>query len=129
MTVGWSTKPCSGFGPGTFVIDYRIHPDMQLAYHENPGRSFDGVTRRAYVPDCVDGRRLLKRLKYAFMRGLTFTVGTTLSTGEANTVVWASIDHKTSRNGTVHGFPDPGYFVHCNEELDNLGVPRAECLL
>ncbi len=128
MTVTWSSTPCPGFGSGTFVIDYRIPSGIQLAYHENHGHSFQGATRCAYVPDCDDGRRLVKRLKYAFMRGLTFTVGTSLSTGQANTVTWASIHHKTSMNGTVHGFPDAGYFINCNEELDNLGVPKAECL-
>lgn len=78
----------------------------------------------------LDGQALLKRLKYAFLHGLTFTVGTSLTTGRDNQCTWASIHHKTSRTGGVrsHGFPDADYFNNCNAELDALGVPRANSL-
>ncbi len=78
----------------------------------------------------LDGQALLKRLKYAFLHGLTFTVGTSLTTGRDNQCTWASIHHKTSRSGGVrsHGFPDADYFNNCNAELDALGVPRAHSL-
>lgn len=73
----------------------------------------------------TDGQELLKRLKYAFLHGLTFTVGTSITTGAKNQCTWASIHHKTSPSGGVqaHGFPDPNYFKNCNAELDGLGVP------
>ena len=96
--------------------------------YRNPGSNFIGATRIAYLPDNADGRRLLKRLEYAFSKGLTFTVGTSLSTGQGNVVTWASVHHKTSISGGSHGYPDPSYFYNCNDELDSLGVPSAAFL-
>jgi deltex len=94
------------------------------AIDRDPGHAFEGATRIAYIPNNVDGRKLLKRLEYAFSHGLTFTIGTSLSSGKVNVVTWASIHHKTSVSHGPHGFPDPGYFYNCNEELDALGVPK-----
>ena len=76
--------------------------------------------------DNDEGRKLLERLKYAFSRGLTFVVGTSMPTGATNVVTWATIHHKTSPNSGPHGFPDPSYFANCNSELDNAGVPDFE---
>mmetsp|Transcript_11647 Transcript_11647/g.19375 ORF Transcript_11647/g.19375 Transcript_11647/m.19375 type:complete len:468 (+) Transcript_11647:138-1541(+) len=117
---------CTGFEAfGCYNIDYRIPNGVQKEYHDNPGIAFRGTNRRAYLPDNKEGSDLLKRLKYAWMHGLTFSVGTSLTTGIANGVIWSSIHHKTSRHGGVHGFPDPNVFDNCNESLDALGVPRA----
>ncbi|XP_077869362.1 uncharacterized protein LOC144360563, partial [Saccoglossus kowalevskii] len=49
--------------------------------HPNPGTYFSGTTRTAYLPDNFDGRDVLKLLKIAFDRRLTFTVGTSHTTG------------------------------------------------
>jgi len=78
----------------------------------------------------TDGQALLKRLKYAFLHGLTFNVGTSITTGAKNQCTWASVHHKTSPSGGVqaHGFPDPDYFNNCNAELDVLGVPSTHSL-
>jgi len=99
----------------------------QAQYHANPGWPYHGTTRTAFLPQCPSGRKLLKRLKYAWKRGLTFTIGTSLTTGRSDSIVWASIHHKTSLSGGVgcHGYPDPYYFVNCNVELDQIGVPAA----
>jgi deltex-like protein len=70
-------------------------------------------------------------MKYAFAHGLTFTVGTSLTTGRSNVVTWTSIPHKTSFEGPAdpHGFPDDRYLANCNDALDSLGVPDAgDCL-
>ena len=37
-----------------------------------------------------------------------------------------SIHHKTSSKRGPYGYPDPGYFINCNEELDALGVPSHD---
>ena len=39
-------------------------------------------------------------------------VGTSVTTGQTNTVVWGGIHIKTSPHGgaTAHGWPDDGYF-------------------
>jgi hypothetical protein len=78
----------------------------------------------AYLPDNAEGKKVLRRLTYAFCHGLTFRVGTSSTTGKNNQITWASIHHKTGLHGGQHSFPDPSFFFNVNEELDNLGVPR-----
>jgi deltex-like protein len=117
---------CGGFDniPAIF-LRYDIPSGIQSAEHENPGHLFSAITRKAYLPDNEEGHNLLKRLRYAFRRGLTFTVGTSLSSGQSNVVYWASIHHKTVPGGGAHGWPDPAYFNNINGELDGLQVPKA----
>ena len=87
---------------------------------------FGKTTRTAYLPDNDEGHDLLKRLEYAFAHGLTFEVATSFTTGLANVVTWSTIPHKTYwGGGPPDGFPDPLYFMHCNDALDALGVPPA----
>lgn len=120
---------CAGFGSTTtIIIDYTIRGGVQKEYHEHPGCRHGSTIRRAYVPNTIEGKRLTKRLIYAFEHGLTFTVGTSMTTGKTNQVVWSSIHHKTRTAGgqANHGYPDDGYFHNCNEELDAAGVPKVE---
>ena len=119
---------CNGFGPGAIVLTYQIESGRQKKYHQNPGMPHAGTNRVAYLPMNREGEDLLKRLKFAFICGLTFTVGTSLTTGKPNSVTWSSIHHKTSLTGGVHGYPDAGYFINANEELDALYMPSADDL-
>ena len=103
--------------------------NLFLLLHRNPGAAFTGVKNRvAYLPHNEDGRQLLMRLEWAFVHGLSLTVGTSLTTGQANSVTWSSIPHKSSRTVGSHGFPDPNYFANCNKALDDLSVPAAKDL-
>jgi len=132
MTISYTALCCSGYVfDSTFVITYAMDDGKQKSYHENPGEKHGGKLTTTYVPNNNDGKNLLKRLKYAFMHGLTFTVGTSLTTGIKNQCTWSSIHHKTSLNGgaSSHGFPDAGYFMNSNEELDGSKVPPADSLL
>jgi deltex-like protein len=122
------TITCSGSDPGAIIIDYSLGCNVQKVYHPNPGTPHGSASRRAFLPDNTDGRNLLKRLKYAFQHGLTFCVGTSLTTGMPNVITWSSIHHKTRLARGPHGFPDLGYFINSNEELDALGVPAADNL-
>lgn len=60
----------------------------------------------------------------AFKRRLTFMVGTSVTTGATNQVVWSGIHHKTSPTGGTSnfGYPDPTYFRRVTEELESRGV-------
>lgn len=112
---------CRGYETvGTIVITYEFPRGTQKQYHVNPGVEYQGTCRKAYLPDCEDGRNLLKRLGYAFARGLTFTIGTSLTTGMSNAITWACIPHKTTVDGGMYGFPDAGYFKYAHEELDKI---------
>ena len=125
VSVSVSPNRCSGFKEETICITYNIPSGTQLSYHENPGKSYNGKTDTAYLPFNKEGKNLLKRLKYSFLHGITFTVGTSMTSGKRNMCTWASVHHKTSRSGGAHGFPDSNYFSNCNGELDFLGVPSA----
>ena len=118
----------SGGRSGSFLITYRIRGGMQCDYHPNPGQAFPPVYREAFLPANWEGRALLKRLQYAFVRGLTFRVGQSVTTGVPGVITWASIPHKTTLFHHLYGYPDPDFFVNANNELDSLGVPVASDL-
>lgn len=130
MSVTLTQLPCSGYQENSIVIYYCIRAGLQKSYHQNPGCLHYGKNATAYLPNNADGQNILKRLKYAFLHGLTFTVGTSATTGLDNNCTWASIHHKTALSGGAsrHGFPDPSYFSNCKEDLDALGVPSAAML-
>ena len=56
----------------------------------------------------------------------TYTVGTSLTMGRDNFVVWNGIQHKTKlvENGDGHGYPDMEYLDKVTEELENNGVKQ-----
>ncbi len=63
-------------------------------------------------------------LRIAFDRKLSFRVGTSLTTGKNNTVIWNGIHHKTNTIGgtSQFGYPDPTYFSRVKEELAAKGI-------
>ena len=88
------------------------------------GRGYSGTGRTAYLPDSKEGIEILTLLAEAFRRRLTFKVGTSLTTGASNTVVWQGIHHKTSPSGgtSCFGYPDETYFARVKGELGDRGV-------
>ena len=109
---------CSGFSVGTWAIDYHI-PDGVSS-----GKPYHGTGREAYLPNNAEGREVLRLLVCAFYRRQTFAVGTSVTTGRDNSVVWSGIHHKTSLDGgpTNFGYPDPTYFSRVKGELATRGV-------
>ena len=67
---------------------------------------------------------MLTLLRKAWDRKLTFTVGTSVTTGASNTIVWNEIHHKTesTTNFSGHGYPDPNYLNNVTAELAAQGV-------
>ena len=67
--------------------------------------------------------QVLKLLRVAWERRLTFTIGTSVTSGITDTVVWNEIHHKTTiQNYSGHGYPDPGYLDRVMLELAAQGV-------
>lgn len=125
------TQSVDGYpGEGVIVITYEIYPGVQGPEHPNPGRGYilNGFPRVAYLPANTKGRMCLQLLEVAFNRRLTFTVGTSSTSGADNCVTWTTIHHKTTTHGNSngHGFPDPGYLDNLMEELKNLGVTKDD---
>nr|XP_060612722.1 probable E3 ubiquitin-protein ligase DTX2 isoform X1 [Anolis sagrei ordinatus] len=116
---------------GSLEIMYLIHKGIQGPEHPNPGLPFTarGFPRYCYLPDNEKGRKVLELLKLAWRRRLIFTVGTSSTTGESNTVVWNEIHHKTEMNSNLsgHGYPDPNYLDNVLAELAAQGVTE-DCL-
>ncbi|XP_029956022.1 putative E3 ubiquitin-protein ligase DTX2 isoform X1 [Salarias fasciatus] len=116
---------------GTIQIIYSIPPGVQGPEHPNPGQPFTcrGFPRFCFLPDNDKGRKVLELLKVAWMRRLIFTVGTSSTTGEPDTVVWNGIHHKTEMmsNLSGHGYPDPNYLDNVLSELASQGVSE-DCL-
>ncbi|NWS64775.1 DTX1 ligase, partial [Chunga burmeisteri] len=76
---------------------------------------------------CARLPQVLKLLIVAWDRRLIFTIGTSNTTGESDTVVWNEIHHKTEfgSNLTGHGYPDPNYLDNVLAELLAQGVSEA----
>lgn len=109
---------CDGYKKnGTIIINYYF-PD---------GDTYSGTIRECYLPDTKEGREILGLLKVAFDRKLSFTIGTSVTTGQTNTTVWNGIHHKTNIRGgpTRFGYPDPTYFNRVQEELAVKGVSKS----
>nr|XP_028563725.1 probable E3 ubiquitin-protein ligase DTX2 isoform X2 [Podarcis muralis] len=116
---------------GSIQIMYHINRGIQGPEHPNPGRPYSarGFPRYCYLPDNEKGRKVLELLKVAWRRRLIFTIGTSSTTGESNTVVWNEIHHKTEMdsNTSGHGYPDPNYLDNVLAELAAQGVTE-DCL-
>ncbi|KAM9257435.1 putative E3 ubiquitin-protein ligase DTX2 isoform 2-T2 [Cariama cristata] len=116
---------------GTIQIVYHISRGIQGPEHPNPGMPYTarGFPRYCYLPDNEKGRKVLELLRVAWKRRLIFTVGTSSTTGESNTVVWNEIHHKTEMDTNLsgHGYPDPNYLDNVLAELAAQGVTE-DCL-
>ncbi|XP_073698826.1 E3 ubiquitin-protein ligase DTX4 [Garra rufa] len=114
----------------TIRIIYNIPPGIQGPEHPNPGKPFTarGFPRHCYLPDNEKGRKALRLLLVAWDRRLIFSVGTSSTTGESDTVIWNEIHHKTEfgSNLTGHGYPDSGYTDNVLEELKAQGITEDE---
>ena len=121
-------KHCAGYESfGAIEITYSIPDGYQNGTRYKGTSSIIhtiGTRRNTFLPDCEEGREILKLLRTAFDRRLTFTVGTSVTTGKNNTVVWNGIHHKTSVAGGAehYGYPDPGYFARVKDELASKGI-------
>ncbi|XP_034092996.1 E3 ubiquitin-protein ligase DTX4-like isoform X1 [Gymnodraco acuticeps] len=114
-------------------IIYNIPPGLQGPEHPNPGKPFTarGFPRHCYLPDSEKGRKVLKLLLVAWDRRLIFSIGTSSTTGESDTVIWNEVHHKTEfgSNLTGHGFPDPGHLNNVLEELRAQGITEDDGLM
>uniref|UniRef100_A0A0G4I5E5 RING-type E3 ubiquitin transferase n=1 Tax=Chromera velia CCMP2878 TaxID=1169474 RepID=A0A0G4I5E5_9ALVE len=134
--MSWSVYPsgesaivCEGHeDEETVVINYEMPSGIQGPHHPSPGVPYRGTQRFSFFPHNVEGKVVLRLLTEAFEQGHTFSVGTSLTTGQKNVITWGGIHHKTRPNGGVahHGWPDPGFFLRCLEELEAKGIKPNE---
>jgi len=111
-------------GCGTLTITYNFPSGVQGEMHPNPGKPYHGTSRVGYLPDNAEGRRVAALLRTAFDRRVSFTIGTSITTGRSDCVIWNGVHHKTSKTGGPQsfGYPDPAYLARVAEELAAKGV-------
>ena len=112
-------------------ISYNIHcsgfedcDTIVIKYDFPSGSEYSGTYRTAFLPNNKEGKEILGLLKVCFDRKLTFTVGTSVTTGVTNTTEWNGVHHKTNLYGgsTNFGYPDNTYFNRVKQELAAKGV-------
>ncbi|XP_015246613.1 PREDICTED: probable E3 ubiquitin-protein ligase DTX3 [Cyprinodon variegatus] len=129
MEVTKSIMKLPGFDNcGSIVIHYIFPAGVQGPEHPNPGVRYSGTSRVAYLPDCTEGQKVLRLLRKAFDRKLTFTIGRSATTGLNNVITWNDIHHKTNIDGGPQhfGYPDPGYLFRVQEELRLKGLTEDD---
>lgn len=112
MDVKMIPESCEGYESfGSFEINYSINTRKYYLH------------RIAYLPNNADGIEVLNLLKIAWDRRISFTIGTSVTTGQENAVVW-NIHHKTCPYGGVmnFGYPDDTYFKRVKLELMAYGI-------
>ncbi|GFR70923.1 E3 ubiquitin-protein ligase DTX3L [Elysia marginata] len=108
---------------GSYTITYCFPSGRQGPEHPDPGETFAAVERKAYLPATTEGNKVLRLLRVAFLRRLTFTIGVSLTTGKKGVITWNGILHKTSlKEGNCYGYPDCHYLWSVTEDLADLGV-------
>ncbi|XP_062843237.1 E3 ubiquitin-protein ligase DTX3L-like [Trichomycterus rosablanca] len=109
---------------GVIEINYNIPGGTQTHEHPNPGRTYHGTSRTAYLPDNPEGNHVLDLLRRAFDQRLIFTVGTSRTSGMNDAVIWNEVYHKTNTHGGSQnfGYPDPEYLKRVKEELKAKGI-------
>ncbi|XP_012497473.1 PREDICTED: E3 ubiquitin-protein ligase DTX3L [Propithecus coquereli] len=109
---------------GSIVIKYDIRGGVQTKQHPNPGKTYSGIERTAYLPNNEEGREVLTLLQRAFDQKLIFTVGHSRVTGASDVITWNDIHHKTCRYGGPerYGYPDPAYLKRVKAELKAKGI-------
>ncbi|CAJ1082460.1 E3 ubiquitin-protein ligase DTX3L [Xyrichtys novacula] len=106
----------------TIQISYIFPDGIQTDKHPHPGQPYTGLRLLAYVPDCREGKKVLKLLEKAFDQQLLFTVAT--NEDGKDVVTTASIPLKTQQDGgsTVGGYPDPEYLKTVKQLLKDEGI-------
>ena len=123
MTNSKLSIPLPGFrNYKTIEINHCIPAGVQDSTHPNPGHSYPSTIRTAYLPDNTKGRRILSLLRVAFDRGLTFTVGISLTLGIDNAITWNDIHHTTTQWRSEFGYPDLDYLDSVLAELKDKGI-------
>lgn len=109
---------------GTYMIAYQFPSGLQGPRHPSPGTPYAGTSRRAFIPGTPRGRQVLRKFLRAWDARLLFTVGTSVTTGKPNCVIWNGIHHKTNVSGgpCQFGFPDATYLDSVEAELAGLGI-------
>jgi len=81
------------------------------------------LNRTGYLQNSAEGQRALGLLRTAWDRRLIFVIGTNMTSGATNVLVW-NIHHKTGMSGGIqaYAYPDETYMDRLYEELKQYGI-------
>jgi len=117
--------PLTGYeNEETYLIKMNLPDGIQGPEHPNPGKPYTGTSRKAYLPATKEGTEVLDLFRIAWDRKLLFRIGTSVSTGAEDQVVWNGIHMKTNTSGgpTNFGYPDDSYMSRVKQELADKGI-------
>ncbi|KAM4622702.1 uncharacterized protein O3C94_020442 [Discoglossus pictus] len=102
-------------------IIYEVPDGVQGVGHPHPGNLYQGKRFEAYLPDNLEGQRLLRLLEKALQQGLTFKIQ---PMEDKDIVTWNCIPHKTSPDGgkIKNGYPDSYYLKSLTWQLKEHGL-------
>jgi deltex-like protein len=78
MNVQLIRDRCSGYNCNSIQIIYDFKPGKRN------GKYYEGTYREAFLPNNPEGQEILSLLKRSFDQKLTFTIGTSVTTGRDN---------------------------------------------
>ncbi|CAB9513601.1 deltex 3-like (Drosophila) [Seminavis robusta] len=126
VSTGTCCSDCSGHaGVGSIQVTYSINGGVLGPHHQQPGAPFARLSHVTMLPNNTKGRALLKRMEYAFERGLSFDVPSNRPSGALAIYTAACANHVDSLTATLQSWLDPHFIEKCHETLDNLKVPAA----
>jgi len=125
LTVSTTLRDCDGHtGQGSIQLHYTFGGGVQGRQHPKPGQRYSGTERVAYLPNSEQGKKAAELLKKVFLAGKMFIIGTSVTSGKEDTVVYGGVHIKTKTSGgaTNHGWPDPTYFERLMSECYAQGI-------
>jgi deltex-like protein len=109
---------------GAYIVKYLFPSGIQSDVHYHPSRPYTGTKRMAFFPASLKGKHVIGKLMQAWDARRIFTIGTSLTTGIEDCVIWNCIHHKTTIHGgpVSFGYPDAGYLDRVLSELADVGL-------
>ena len=83
----------------TWLLRYEFPSGVQHSRMPSPGGPYRGTAREAFLPNTPEGLGGVELLKRCFAGGHLMMVGTSVTTGCADSVVWGGVHQKTSPVG------------------------------
>jgi len=97
-------------------VRYVFPSGFQKKNHPNPKLYYKGDERYCFFPNNPEGQEIVRLLKECFDKDHVFTIGTSVSRGLSNCIIWNGIHHKTSLTGP-YGYPDDTYLDRVRNEI------------
>merc|ERR1711871_132919 len=91
----------------TIEITFKFPDGIQEDNHPKPGQPYTGTTRLCFLPATNDALKVLQTITDAYRGRSIFTIGTSVTHGKDDCVIWNGIHFKTRTFGgaTMHGYP------------------------